>query len=184
MENLQPEKGLFLDRDGVINIDYGYVYRQSQFEFVDGIFDICRAAVQRGYSIFVVTNQAGIGRGYYSEQDFEELMSWVRAQFAAQDCPIREVYYCPTHPEFGVGAYKCASLRRKPQPGMILDAVRDFKVDLAASILVGDKESDIQAGLAAGVGRNFLYASGEGRRELQTRADAVLTDLRDLLALL
>lgn len=184
MRTLQVEKGLFLDRDGVINIDYGYVHKQNQFDFVDGIFEVCRAARERSYSIFIVTNQAGIGRGYYSERDFHELMDWMRAQFISYKCPIRAVYYCPAHPEFGLGEYKCDSEYRKPRPGMILSAARDFGIDLNASILLGDKESDIQAGRAAGVGKNFLFANIEKSKYISTQADAVFTELKELLSFL
>src|SRR4029079_2746485 len=96
-------KALFLDRDGVINIDRGYVCAQDDFEFVDGIFDVCRHATSLGYLIIVVTNQAGIGRGYYSEEDFTQLPEWMCRAFGEQGAPIAKVYFCPFHPEFGVG---------------------------------------------------------------------------------
>ena len=148
---------LFLDRDGVINIDHAYVCRQEDFEFVDGIFELCRNAKRLGYLIFVITNQAGIGRGYYTEQDFLRLTDWMCGRFATEGAVIDRVYFCPFHPEHGVGHYKADSPFRKPGPGMILQARDEFDVDLARSVLVGDRESDIQAGIAAGVGSNFLY---------------------------
>lgn len=148
---------LFLDRDGVVNIDHAYVHRQENFEFVDGIFDLCRHAKAQGYLIFVITNQAGIARGYYSEEDFLRLTQWMCERFAAEGAAIDKVYFCPFHPEHGIGRYKLDSPFRKPGPGMILQAADEFGVDLAASVLVGDMPTDIQAGIAAGVGSNLLY---------------------------
>ncbi len=150
-------RALFLDRDGVINVDHGYVCRREVFEFVDGIFDLCRRATDLDYLIFVITNQAGIGRGYFTEQQFHDLTEWMRAEFLARQVKIAGVYFCPFHPEYGVGDYKRESDFRKPGPGMILQAAREHALDLAQSVLLGDKESDIAAGVAAGVGRNVLY---------------------------
>jgi len=145
-------KALFLDRDGVINVDHGYVCSPERTEFIDGIFDLCRAARQRGYLIVVVTNQAGIARGYYSEQDFHLYMDWMRSVFVEQGVPLDAVYYCPHHPTDGIGDYLRACDCRKPGPGMILAAQRDLGIDLKRSVLVGDKPSDLEAGYAAGVG--------------------------------
>jgi D-glycero-D-manno-heptose 1,7-bisphosphate phosphatase len=144
---------LFLDRDGVINVDHGYVHRVDQFEFLPGIFDLCRAAHARDHRVVVVTNQAGIGRGLYTEREFLELTEWMRARFRDEGAPIDRVYFCPTHPTAGIGAYRVRSAFRKPEPGMILQAASELGVDLAASVLVGDKASDAMAGVAAGVGR-------------------------------
>jgi D-glycero-D-manno-heptose 1,7-bisphosphate phosphatase len=149
---------LFLDRDGVINIDHAYVSKQENFEFIDGIFELCRHAKQLGFVICVVTNQAGIGRGYYSEKDFLSLTDWMCGIFLKEGAAIDKVYFCPFHPEHGVGKYKIDSPFRKPRPGMILQATRELDIDLSRSLLVGDKESDIQAGVAAGIGCNLLYA--------------------------
>jgi D-glycero-D-manno-heptose 1,7-bisphosphate phosphatase len=150
---------LFLDRDGVINVDHGYVFRQSDFEFTEGIFDLCRHAKSAGYLIFVVTNQAGIGRGLYSEDDFHDLTRWMCHVFVREGCAIDKVYFCPTHPEHGIGRYKVESPRRKPFPGMILEAAAEFDVDLTRSVLLGDKRSDIEAGQAAGIRQNVLLLS-------------------------
>lgn len=143
---------LFLDRDGVINVDHGYVCRPDDFEFVDGIFDLVIAANRAGYLVVVVTNQAGIGRGYYSEADFQALTDWMNARFVVQGGCIDAVYFCPFHPEHGVGEYRRESEFRKPGPGMLLQAGREHKIDFARSIFVGDKPSDMAAGQAAGVG--------------------------------
>lgn len=148
---------LFLDRDGVINIDHGYVCRPDEFEFLEGIFELCRTAQGLGYLLIVITNQAGIGRGYYSENDFHLLTDWMCDAFAREGVTIDGVYFCPYHPEHGVGDYKIDSPCRKPAPGMLLQASKEHDIDLSRSVLIGDKESDIQAGIAAGVGLNLLY---------------------------
>ena len=151
-------KALFLDRDGVINIEKNYVYKIEDFEFIDGIFGLCKAAYECGYLIFVITNQAGIGRGYYSEKDFWMLTNWMLNQFTDKGILITKVYYCPYHPKQGIGYYHRDSYDRKPNPGMILRARDEFNLNLGSSMLVGDKESDILAGIAADVGLNVLYS--------------------------
>jgi D-glycero-D-manno-heptose 1,7-bisphosphate phosphatase len=151
-------KALFLDRDGVINVDTGHVHSRESFQFIPGIFELCRAAQELGYLIVVVTNQAGIARGYYSESDFNDLTAWMLDQFAERNVRITGLYYCPYHPVFGVGKYKCDSPDRKPNPGMLLRAQSDLDLDLGSSILVGDKLSDMQAGAAAGVGTGILLS--------------------------
>jgi D-glycero-D-manno-heptose 1,7-bisphosphate phosphatase len=159
--NIVPARALFLDRDGVINVDHAYVHRREDFEFIDGVFDLVRRARTASHRVFVVTNQAGIARGYYTEEDFHRLTAWMQSVFAAQGAPIDKVYYCPYHAEHGIGRYKLDSPLRKPQPGMILQAADEFGIDLSRSLLVGDMITDIEAGQAAGVGRNLLFRPGE-----------------------
>jgi D-glycero-D-manno-heptose 1,7-bisphosphate phosphatase len=153
----RKHQALFLDRDGVINSDKGYVYRPDQFEFIEGIFDLCSKAMELNYLIIIITNQAGVGRGYYTEQQFHNLTRWMCQEFRAQDVYIDQVYFCPYHATHGIGEYKRESIFRKPGPGMILQAAKEFDVNLEKSVLVGDKETDILAGIAAGVGCNLLY---------------------------
>lgn len=148
-------RALFLDRDGVINRDDGYVYRKKDFHFIEGIFELTAAAVVRGFLPIIVTNQSGIGRGYYSERRFLRLMRWVRRQFHRHRAPIAAVYYCPFHPEHGIGRYRRDSFLRKPRPGMLLRAAADFRLDLQRSLIVGDSVGDMEAGRAAGVGGLF-----------------------------
>ncbi len=175
-------KALFLDRDGVINKDINYLYRKEDFEFIDGVFDLARAFATAGFEIFVITNQAGIARGYYAESDFHKLTEWMVEQFKRRDVAIRKVYFCPYHKTAGIGGYKRESFYRKPNPGMILQARDEFDLDLPASCLVGDKESDIEAGLNAGVGTNVLFAPE--RPGVATKADMVIHSLRSLPELL
>lgn len=178
---LSQNRALFLDRDGVINVDHAYVNKKEDFEFIDGIFDLCRAAKMAGYLIVVVTNQAGIGRGYYTEQDFHILTEWMCKVFQENGASLDKVYFCPSHPEFGVGEYKVDSMYRKPNPGMLLQAAREFDIDMNQSLLVGDKVSDIEAGLRAGVGRNFLYQTGMPDIGRQAVATAEVTRLSEII---
>jgi len=147
-----PARALFLDRDGVVNVERGYVHRIQDLKFVPGLFDLCRAASQRGYLLAVVTNQAGIGRGLYGEDDFARLTAWMQGEFQARGLPAPRFYYCPHHPSAGVGDYRRDCPSRKPNPGMLLAARDDGGLDLAGSILVGDKAGDLEAGHRAGVG--------------------------------
>ncbi|WP_443640373.1 D-glycero-beta-D-manno-heptose 1,7-bisphosphate 7-phosphatase [Candidatus Njordibacter sp. Uisw_039] len=153
-------RALFLDRDGVINIDHGYVHQIDNFEFVDGIFDVVQSACANNFKIVVVTNQAGIGRGLYSERQFHQLTSWMCRKFTKAGAPIDKVYFSPFHPTEGLGEYKKDDFSRKPNPGMILQAEKELCLDLDKSILIGDRSSDIQAGIAAGLGLNIFFAQG------------------------
>jgi D-glycero-D-manno-heptose 1,7-bisphosphate phosphatase len=155
---------LFLDRDGVINVDRGYVHRIEDIELLPGILELARfwTGELRG-PIVVVTNQSGIGRGLYDERAYEALTQWLCTRFTAAGSGIARVYHCPFHPEHGIGEYRREHSWRKPRPGMILQAAADLDLDLAASVLVGDRESDIAAAAAAGVGlRILLMPPGSG----------------------
>ncbi len=147
------KKAIFLDRDGVINKDHGYVYKVEEFEFVDGIFEFLKEAQNRGYLLIVVTNQSGIGRGYYTLKDFEKLTEYMIQKMQENGIKIskEQIFFCPHAPE-----EKCKC--RKPEPKMIFDAKEKFDIDLKNSCLIGDKISDIEAGIRAGVGKNILIA--------------------------
>jgi len=149
-----------------------FFHRPDQFEFIDGIFDLCRHARDLGYLIVVVTNQAGIGRGLYTEQAFHALTAWMKQQFAEQGIDIAAVYFCPHHALHGIGEYKRLCERRKPNPGMLLAAARELGIDLGASMLIGDKESDIEAGRRAGLGRVVRFGNCDS-----THADLVIKNL-------
>jgi len=144
-------KALFLDRDGVINVDRGHVYLREHFKFMPGIFDLCRRYTSEGYLIIIVTNQAGIAKGIYSEKDFRDLTSWMLERFRSEGINISSVYHCPHHPET-TGICEC----RKPAPGMILQAIRDFDLDISRCVLIGDKETDLEAGRRAGIPESNL----------------------------
>jgi D-glycero-D-manno-heptose 1,7-bisphosphate phosphatase len=151
------QQALFLDRDGVINTDHGYVWKTDNFEFIDGIFDLCRAATQADYLLIVVTNQAGIGRGYYTEQDFDALSTWMCNRFELEGAPITDVIFCPDHPDHGIGSYKKDSFNRKPNPGMLLTMAMKHQISMQDSIMIGDKITDMEAAMRAGIGIRCLY---------------------------
>lgn len=154
-------RALFLDRDGVVNEEVGYLHRTDEVRFVDGIFSLCRTAARLGYRLIVVTNQAGIARGYYSETDFEVLMEFMRGELRAEGIELDAVYYCPFHPEHGVGKYKQEHEDRKPGTGMLRRGAREFGVELSKSVMVGDRCSDVAAANAAGLRQMFLITGTE-----------------------
>lgn len=156
-----PDRALFLDRDGVINEEIGYLSRPADVRFVPGIIPLCRTAADLGYRLVVVTNQSGIARGLYSEADFHALMTWMRAELARDGVHLDAVYHCPYHPEHGVGDLRREHEDRKPSPGMLRRAARDLNLDLARSLLVGDRCSDIAAAGAAGLHQAFLLGGTE-----------------------
>ena len=149
---------LFLDRDGVINVENGYISLIEDFIFVDGIFEMCRYFKRLNYKIVVVTNQSGIGRGYFSQDTFEVLSNWMREKFIQEGCALDLILAAtadPNDPKLS----EVELFRRKPNPGMIFEASSQLKLDLTQSILIGDSLSDIEAGRAAGV--PYLYLIGE-----------------------
>lgn len=150
------KKALFLDRDGVINIDSGYVHTKEQCAFVDGIQELLIDAKQKGYFIVVVTNQAGIGRGYYTEDQFHDFMGWINKSLGGL---IDDYYFCPYHPEHGIGQYRVDSNERKPKPGMLLKAIIDHNIDPSLSVMVGDQVSDMEAASRAGLRHCYLIES-------------------------
>ncbi|MDO6446002.1 D-glycero-beta-D-manno-heptose 1,7-bisphosphate 7-phosphatase [Colwellia sp. 1_MG-2023] len=152
-------KALFLDRDGIINVDHGYVYQKEQFEFVDGIFELCLDARDKGYLLIVITNQSGIGRGMYSVEQFNLLTNWMVEQFKEKNVIIDDVYFCPHHPLKGKGEYLIDCQCRKPAPGMILQAAEKHHIDLKQSVFIGDKASDMKAAMAAGIKNRLLISS-------------------------
>jgi D-glycero-D-manno-heptose 1,7-bisphosphate phosphatase len=155
------ERALFLDRDGVVNEEVGYLHRVEEVRFVDGIFSLCRTAMRLGYKLIVVTNQAGIARGYYSEEDFYALMEWMRDALRTEGVQLDAVYHCPFHPEHGVGQYKREHEDRKPGIGMLLKGATELGVSLAESVMVGDRCSDVGAANAAGLRQAFLISGTE-----------------------
>ena len=164
----------FLDRDGVINVDRGYVFRRGDFEFVPGVLEGARRLSELGYALVVVTNQSGIGRGLYTEDDFHGLTRWMAESFAAAGAPIAGVYFCPHHPTEASGAFRRDCECRKPAPGMLTRAAQELALDLPASVMFGDRASDLQAAAAAGVARRILLAT-DGRGEPVPVPDGLAT---------
>lgn len=148
------KRAFFLDRDGIINTDVGYAYLQDQIKFTEGIFKLCRKMHELGYLLIIVTNQSGIGRGLYTEKDFHNLMEWMQKVFEREKCPLTAYYFCPHLP-----TDKCRC--RKPKIGMLKKAKKDWKIDMRCSVMIGDKETDMQAARAAGVGVKWLSKMAE-----------------------
>jgi D-glycero-D-manno-heptose 1,7-bisphosphate phosphatase len=158
MSNLYKRGALFLDRDGVINIDNGYLHRKQDCIFIPNIFDLLVTAKKMELYIFVVTNQAGIARGYYSEVDFYDLSIWMNKQFLLHQGKVDEFFFCPHHPEFGRDGYKIDCDCRKPKSGLFEQAKQKYEIDLNNSFMIGDQESDLIASISAGVKYNFLLS--------------------------
>lgn len=156
-----PRRALFLDRDGVVNVDHAYVHRPEDTDWIPGIFTLVQDATAAGYLPIVVTNQAGIARGLYDEDAFRRYTAWMHAEFANRGAPLLATYHCPHHPTAGLGALRVACACRKPEPGMLLRAIGDWGIAPGASILLGDKQSDLAAAAAAGIGR-ALRVDGRG----------------------
>lgn len=146
------QKAFFLDRDGVINIDHGYVSKIEDFQFIEDLFPVLRTLSAKGYALIVVTNQSGIGRGYYTEEDFRTLTAWMEKQLAEQGVFLTGIYSCPHDPD-----EKCGC--RKPAPGMFLQAIREHGIDPESSWMIGDKSSDLAAAESAGI-RNRVLIGG------------------------
>ncbi len=150
----------FLDRDGVLNVDHGYVHRPDQVAWITGAPAAVRRLNEAGWFVFVVTNQAGVGRGYYDEAAVKALHRWMNTDLAGHGARIDDFRYCPHHPEEARPPYRMACACRKPQPGMLLDLMACWPVDRSRSVLIGDKPSDVAAAAAAGV-PGHLFAGGD-----------------------
>jgi len=167
------KKALFLDRDGVINVEKNYLYKSDDFEFIDGIFDLILHFQNLGYLLFVVTNQSGIARNYYTVYDFNVLTEWMLSELAKHGINVQHVYYCPHHPDV---SRKCSC--RKPEPGMLLEAAKEYSLDLKNSIMIGDKERDIEAGLSAGLEVTYLF--DESNKIKSSKAKKIVNKLEDV----
>lgn len=144
-------RALFLDRDGVINIDHGYVGSRERFEWVEGAREAIAHATGAGWHVFIVTNQSGVARGKYDEAAVVDLLGWIGDEARALGGTIDDVRYCPFHPDASVPAYRALSDWRKPAPGMLLDLIRVWELDPARCLMIGDQETDMRAAAAAGV---------------------------------
>ena len=171
MESTAKRPAFFLDRDGVINVDHGYVSSIEEFQFMDDLFDVLRSVSEKGYVLVVVTNQSGIGRGYYTVADFEKLTDWMLQQLVVEGIDVAAVYSCFHSPEEGCDC-------RKPAPGMLLLAEQELGLDLSASWMIGDKESDMNAAKAAGVPNRIFMGA-----KLPAEGTYAVTSLREVLGL-
>ena len=167
-----PRPALFLDRDGVINVDHNYVYRVEDFEWIEGARETIARFNGMDWLVFVVTNQSGIARGYYTEEQMQTLHDWITVELAAAGAHIDRIYHCPFHEEGTIARYTRDSYDRKPKPGMLIRAMTDFPVIKERSFLIGDKQADLDAAKAAGV-RGFLFSGGN----LSSFADWALADM-------
>jgi D,D-heptose 1,7-bisphosphate phosphatase len=158
----QYRPAVFLDRDGVLNIDSGYVYNPDEFVWIDGAKAAVKDLNDLGYYVFVVTNQAGIAHGLYEERNFHSLKTWIESELRTQGASIDDWRYCPFHPEGKVAQFRRAHDWRKPEPGMIRDILKTWPVDLSRSFLIGDKQTDVMAATAAGL-PGHLFQGGNLR---------------------
>lgn len=165
-------KALFLDRDGVVNVEKNYLHKIEDFELMEGIIEVCRHYQSQGYVILIVTNQSGISRGFYTEDDFARLSQWMVEYFTTLGVTLTHIYHCPHHESID-GACEC----RKPNAGMFIAAQKAYDLDMAASVMIGDNERDIHASLKAGVGMNILLSS----TATHSTANRIIHSLKELV---
>lgn len=165
-------KVIFLDRDGVINQEVGYLHKSKNFKFIDGIFEACKYFQSLGFKVIVVTNQSGIARGYYQEKDFHILTEWMLAQFYERCIDILDVFFCPHGPN---STCKC----RKPKPGMLIEARDKHGINMSESWMIGDKETDIDAAGAAGISNTILVKSEHSSDRMTSKAKFLSESIKD-----
>lgn len=185
MATKPARKAVFLDRDGTINIDHGYVHQIDDFQFIEGVGKALKQLQDQGYLLVLVTNQSGIARGYFSEQQFLQLTEWFDWSLEEDYGVVFDgIYYCPHHPE-GLGEYRQVCNCRKPEPGMFEQAIKELNIDPVSSLMVGDKLEDLLAAENAGIKTKILVRSGKTvTAEAETKADYVLESLAQLPTLL
>jgi len=166
-------KTIFLDRDGVINKEINYLHKIEDFEFINGVFEACQYLESLNYKIIITTNQSGISRGYYTENDFQKITKWMLSQFNNNNIDILDVIHCPHLPS---DFCDC----RKPKPGMLLSAETKHNIDMENSWMIGDKENDIQAANNAGIINTILVKSGHNVDEFNSKAKFVLDSIKNI----
>lgn len=178
-------KAVFLDRDGTLNIDYGYVHKIDDFHFIEGSIEALKKLKEMGYLLVLVTNQSGIARGYFTEQEFLQLTEWMDWSLADRGVDLDGIYYCPHHPEAKLAEFKQDCDCRKPKSGMLLQAIEELNIDPARSIMIGDKIEDLFAGQGAKIRTNILVRTGkEVTAKEEDEADYVLDSIADLPSLI
>jgi len=167
-------KAVFFDRDGVINEEVGYLHKIKDFKFIHGVFDSCNHFLSLGYQIVIVTNQSGIGRGLYKEEDFHILNQWMLDNFEQEGVRILDVFFCPHGPDDNCYC-------RKPKPGLFKDAKEKHDIDMNKSWMIGDKEDDIEAANNAGISQTILVRSGHIIDEDATKSKYILDSIIDIV---
>jgi len=167
------DKVVFLDRDGVINVEKNYLYKIEEFEFIDGVFESLKYLQTLGYKLVIITNQSGISRGYYTKEQYEELTFWIKEQFEKNDIQITEIFCCPHGPKDNCNC-------RKPKIGMIEKAADILDIDFENSWIVGDKDSDIQTGLNANISNTIQVKSGHNFDEKESKALYVINSIKQI----
>ena len=170
-------KTIFLDRDGVINKEINYLHKISEFEFIDGIFDACKSFKDLGYQIIIITNQSGIGQGFYTESEYYELTQWMLEKFLSNKIAILDVFHCPH-----VQNSKCEC--RKPKPGLFKLAQEKYNLNFDNSWMIGDKESDVIAANGAGINKTILLRSGHKIDEESSNATFIENSIIDSLKII
>ena len=166
-----------MDRDGVINEEVGYLHKIKDFKFINGVMDSCNYFLSLGYQIIVVTNQSGIGRGLYKEEDFQIVNEWMLGKFEQQGVSILDVFFCPHGPNDNCYC-------RKPKPGLFTDAMEKYDIDMKKSWMIGDKEADIEAANNAGIIQTILVKSGHKINEEKTSATFILDSILNAQSIL
>ena len=166
-------KTIFLDRDGVINKEINYLHKIDEFEFIDGIFDACLYFQSLSYKIIIITNQSGISRGYYTENDYQKVTQWMLAQFEKNNIDILDIFYCPHGPN---STCDC----RKPNPGMFIEAKAKHNTDMTKSWMIGDKEVDVIAANSAGIDNTILVRSSHKIDESNSDAKIILDSIQQV----
>ena len=168
-------KTIFLDRDGVINKDTNYLYKIEEFEFTTGIFKMCQYLLSIDYQIIIVTNQSGIARGYFSENDFQKITQWMLSQFKINGVNILDVFHCPHSSDSNCNC-------RKPKPGMLIKAQKQYNIDMGNSWMIGDKERDISAAKNAGI-KNTILLNGT-QKIIKSEAEYITDSLKNTINLI